>query len=309
MAKEAARSKTTWIITFLVDVLIVVLTCVVLHHMKCFSVSDCTSNGLVIAARVMFLLFNGVLLAVLCFLVSQAAHAENTSDVEALKKRLWAQLAKFGVLGFIHLCYGNLFPLVSGTLISIVGLPIWTDFDGTYLKKYWKSLSGWSFLNAMPSRQCNELEFLFDLVIISLALIIFAVLPCKSSTSCRNFVLFRQMPYVSLSLIGLIILVRVYLYCKITAAAIDESYDDARRVRFSTIKLAVKTALLFSLFKFVGMEAPLVAAPFMTIVQAQLFTDYDASLWSKYHDAPDADSPGAQLLADGDKSAKNKYTP
>jgi len=289
MREDAADdSKWTFAINIILKVLIVVLTCVALQHTSCFSVSECTHSGLVICAQVIFVAFNICLLIVLRFLIAEANLAENDSDVEALTPRFWSQFCTFCILGIMHLCYGVMYPLVSGTLISIIGLPIWTDYDGSYLKKYWKPLSGWSLLNFVPQRQCKPLEFVLELSIISLALLIFAVMHWGSASSVglggplMSRVL-TDLPYVSLGLTGLMILVKVYLYCKILAAGTDDSADDGRRVRFSIAKLTVKTAIYFAVFKFLDMAGPLVASPFLAIVQAQLFNDYDNSLWSKYH--------------------------
>jgi len=300
MREDAAdHSKWTLAINIILKVLIVVLTCATLQRTSCFSVSECTNSGLVICAQALFMVFNICLLIVLRFLIAEANLAGNNSDVEALTPRFWSQTGTFCILGLMHLCYGVMFPLVSGTLISIIGLPIWTDYDGTYLKKYWKPLSGWSLLNFVPQRQCNPLEFVLELSIISLALVIFAVMHCGSASSCPDAVglgallmsrVSVHLPYVSLSLTGLIILVKAYLYCTILAAGTDESADDGRRVRFSIAKLTVKTAIYFAAFKCLDMEAPLVASPLLAIAQAQLFNDYDHSLWSKYHSALQAEA-------------------
>lgn len=272
------------VLEIVLDVLIYAVTALTLWYLGCVSTAGCPYSGLVVATKVLFLLVNIILIGGFHYLVSQARLVEDDADEEYLQSRFRMSLGKFAANIVMHLTFGVMFPLISGVIISVVSLPLWTDYDHSYLKKYWKGMAAWSCAGLVPHQQCRRMEVISDLGVLLLVAAIAVSCHCEEVQNCSIPDLTSWLPIVTMSLTACVLGVQLYLLYKMHAVGTEDAKTDAGKVRFNIFKLIAKTGVYYALYAFVGMIAPLVAIPLVAVMTAPVFSDYDRSLWHKYAD-------------------------
>jgi len=286
MGSDSGSAAGSHLIETLVDVFLVIGSFFVLKETGCTSAFKCPITWVPLVTEVLFTVTSVATAAVLLGLFLKAQSAGADDDAAALKTRLIKGVLKPCILWVMHVGMGAMFPMVSGTLIALLGLPFWSDKDHTYLKEYWGvPIQGSSCCGSGDEARSHFLSLFFDLVLLVGAVLALNMGRCVKVKNCDKPYLITYALIFFGTFNGLLLLAQVLIICKAKKAGTDEGDADAKKVGRKMGIHIVKFALFFAAYGFLGLLAPLIASTLTALINLPVFSNYDQSLWKRYFGA------------------------